>query len=275
MEQDNVTRLYIARRHHFHLMSKYFNLYNGYVDHELINKSENSIIYLIPSITDENLYHKNQEIISKYKEKTPIVLRHYDPYIPKKFDLDWLQSNSDLVLTYAEQIVNGNNIQFSTMFYDTHLYHTFNYPATRNRFACMITNNRIRPGYQKTKEEFQQYGIDGETSREARRELARYMDVDIYGREGWSPLLPNYRGSIQPFDQKYVILSKYKFNLIVDTAILDTYISEKILDSVLVPTVPVYLGTEKISDYIPRSCYISMSDFDSYRDLIIFLSNGT
>lgn len=57
----------------------------------------------------------------------------------------------------------------------------------------------------------------------------------------------------------------------MDTAILDTYISEKILDSFLVPTVPVYLGTQKVSDYIPSSCYISMSDFDSYRDLIIFL----
>ncbi|NBD18390.1 MAG: hypothetical protein GVY04_20335 [Cyanobacteria bacterium] len=273
MEQDNVTRLYIARRHHFHLMSKYFNLYNGYVNHELINKLENSIIYLIPSITNEDLYHKNQEIISKYKEKTPIVLRHYDPYIPKKFDLDWLNSNFDLALTYADKIINNKNIKFSTMVYDSYLYHIFNYPATRNRLACMIANNRIRPGYQQTKEDFKQYGIDGETAREARRELARYSDVDIYGREGWSPLLPNYRGPIQPFDQKYVILSKYKFNLIIDTAILDTYISEKILDSFLIPTVPVYLGTQKVSDYIPLSCYISMSDFDSYKDLIIFLSN--
>jgi len=273
MENDKVTRLYITRRHHSHLMSKYFNLYNGYVNHKLINKLENSIIYLIPSITNEDLYHKNKELISKYKEKTPIIIRHYDPYIPKKFDLDWLETNSDLVLTYAQQIINGNNIKFSTMFYDNHLYHTFNYPPQRNRLACMIANNRIRSGYQKTKEDFKQYGLDGETAREARRELARYSDIDIYGREGWSPLLPNYRGHIQPFDQKYVILSKYKFNLIVDTAILDTYISEKILDSFLVPTVPVYLGTERISDYIPRSCYISMSDFDSYRDLIIFLSN--
>jgi len=273
MEQDKVTRLYIARRHHFHLMSKYFNLYNGYFDHKLINELDNCIIYLIPSITSDDLYESNLKIISKYEAKSTVVIRHHDPLIPNKFDLIWLQNNCDLILTYAEQIVNDSNILFSTMFYDTHIYHTFNYPATRNRLACMIANNRIRPGYQRTKEDFQQYGIDGETAREARRELARYSDVDIYGREGWSPLLPNYRGPIQPFDQKYVILSKYKFNLIVDTAILDTYISEKILDSFLVPTVPVYLGTQKVSDYIPPSCYISMSDFDSYRDLIIFLSN--
>jgi len=273
IEKYKHTKLYIAIRHHFHLMSKYFNLYNGYSNHELINQLKNCIIYLIPSITDAGLYEKNQQIISKYKGKIPIIIRHYDPFIPKKFDSNLLQNNSDLVLTYAEQIINGENIKFSTMTYDNYLYNTFTYPAERKRFACMIANNRTGAGYQKTKEEFEQYGINAKTEREARRELARYSDVDIYGREGWSPLLPNYRGPIQPFDQKYVILSKYKFNLIVDTAILDTYISEKILDSFLVPTVPVYLGTQKVSDYIPPSCYISMSDFDSYRDLMIFLFN--
>jgi len=272
-EKNKDTELYIARRHHFHLMSKYFNLHNGYLHHELINKLNNCLIYLIPSSRNEDLAEINKEIISKYKGKVPIIIRHYDPYIPKKFDINLLENHSDLVLTYAKNIVNNKNIIFSPMVYDTHLYHIFSYPPQRKRFACMIANNRVRPGYQRNQKNFQQYGIDAQTEREARRELARYIDIDIYGREGWSPLLPNYYGRIHPFDQKYIILSKYKFNLIVDTVILDDYISEKILDSFLVPTVPVYLGTQNISKYIPSNCYISISDFNSYRDLMVFLLN--
>jgi len=273
MENTENTKLYIARRHHFHILSKHFNLYDGYNHQDLIQKKQNSVIYLIPDPNAKGLSEDNKRIISKYKGIVPIFIRHHDPHIPKKFDMNLLKSYSDCVLTYVDSLVDDENVFFSNMCFDSHLYNVFEFPPQRERLACMIANNRVGKGFSKPLKEFQEYNICAQTEREHRRKVARYKDIDIYGKGGWNPLMPNYYGPIKPYDQKYLILSKYRFDFVIDTVSLDTYVSEKILDSFLVPTVPVYLGTRNISRFIPKKCYISISDFDSYDELLKYLDN--
>ena len=64
---------------------------------------------------------------------------------------------------------------------------------------------------------------------------------------------------------------QYTFNIIVENTVADNYISEKILDSFLTLTIPVYLGSPKVKDWIPQNCFIDIRDFDEFDDVINYL----
>ena len=78
-----------------------------------------------------------------------------------------------------------------------------------------------------------------------------------------------YRGSI---DNKIEVLKNYKFSICYEnTRESNGYISEKIFDCFRAGVVPIYYGTDNISDTIPKQCFIDFSDFGNYEDLYKFL----
>lgn len=94
---------------------------------------------------------------------------------------------------------------------------------------------------------------------------------DFYGF-GWEDEgYKNYRGSVK---QKIHTLSKYRFCICFENICdLKGYITEKIFDCFFAGCVPIYLGANNVSDYIPDNTYISMADFDTLEELDSFLMN--
>ncbi len=79
----------------------------------------------------------------------------------------------------------------------------------------------------------------------------------------------NYRGSVE---DKNKLLRSYKFSLCFENEKnAPGYITEKIFDSLLSGTVPVYLGTPNIEKYVPRNCFIDMRDFKNFSELNTYL----
>ena len=79
-------------------------------------------------------------------------------------------------------------------------------------------------------------------------ELNKYKRVDMGGR---------YRNNIGGrVKNKIKFLSSYKFSLAMENSSADGYISEKILQSLISGTIPIYYGDYLIDEYINPKTYI-------------------
>lgn len=80
-----------------------------------------------------------------------------------------------------------------------------------------------------------------------------------------------YRGSIPSLD-KNVVMAQYKFNFCLENSYnIKGLISEKIFDCFMAKTIPIYFGASDIENYIPKSCFVSYSDFKTMGNLYLFL----
>jgi len=72
---------------------------------------------------------------------------------------------------------------------------------------------------------------------------------------------PSYKGGIV---SKKEILSNYKFTIAFENArSVPGYVTEKIIDPLLVGSIPVYLGADDVQDIIPGDCFIDARDYPS------------
>ena len=118
-------------------------------------------------------------------------------------------------------------------------------------------------------------------------------DLDLYG-VGWekkvfdlnnffirklnhlSFLFPYKEPSVWhgPIDKKKDVLPYYKFNFVFENSKnLQGYILEKIFDSFICKSVPIYFGASNITDYIPEDCFIDLRKFQNYSSLYHYLSS--
>jgi hypothetical protein len=111
----------------------------------------------------------------------------------------------------------------------------------------------------------------------ARRRAIRWFEqhhpehFDLYG-VGWDrggERYPSYRGTI---DRKLDVQSRYWFTICFENARdIPGYITEKIFDSFLARSVPVYLGPDNITEHVPAEAFVDARDFRSYEQLYDFL----
>ena len=121
-----------------------------------------------------------------------------------------------------------------------------------------------------------------------RLELIEYFgkkgDLKMFGRgwdnleelpKSWQKRIENIINKIapKPLDDKLGTISKYKFNFAVENLSYKGYVTEKILESMVAKTIPVYLGAPDITDYIPKGCFIDIRDFDNLDDLHNYMKN--
>jgi hypothetical protein len=119
---------------------------------------------------------------------------------------------------------------------------------------------------------------------ERRRAIAEFetlcpCEFDLWGR-GWNAddkiKIESYRGSVE---DKIELMSKYKFSICYENMRgsdeYTGYITEKIHDSFFAHCVPVYLGAQNITDYIPANTFIDFDSFGDYKELYAYLSNMT
>ena len=94
-------------------------------------------------------------------------------------------------------------------------------------------------------------------------------EFDLFGG-GWNKEnFPSYQGVI---GDKAKTLPNYKFSICYEnTKNMNGYITEKIFHSFHSGCVPIYLGAENITDYIPSNCFIDKRNFKSYNELFVYL----
>ena len=80
------------------------------------------------------------------------------------------------------------------------------------------------------------------------KELEKYKTIDMGGK---------YKNNIGgPIKNKIEFLSSYKFSIAMENSTGDGYISEKIVDSFLAGTIPIYYGDYMVDEYINPKSYI-------------------
>lgn len=96
-------------------------------------------------------------------------------------------------------------------------------------------------------------------------------DFDFYGI-GWeNGNYRNYKGYVK---NKINCLAQYKFSICYEnTRDLPGYVTEKIFDSFVAGCVPVYLGANNITDYVPKNCFIDRRDFPSFSSVYDYIRN--
>ena len=80
------------------------------------------------------------------------------------------------------------------------------------------------------------------------KELNKYKKVDLYGGHG----INIKKGK----ESKINILKLYKFSIAMENSEGEGYISEKIIDSFLAGTIPIYYGGYNINQYINNKAFI-------------------
>lgn len=116
-------------------------------------------------------------------------------------------------------------------------------------------------------EEFDLFGIGWSRPEfKLRRLLNPLKLIKIFS----APTYTTYKGSVE---RKRPILERYKFSLCYENVQdIPGYITEKIFDSFFADTVPVYLGANNITDYIPKECFVDKRDFADYPSLYRFMA---
>jgi len=86
--------------------------------------------------------------------------------------------------------------------------------------------------------------------------LSNNPEIDVYGTY-WENNGSNIKGEIW---NKHVGLDDYMFSIACENSIQKNYISEKFWDVILTDTVPIYLGSNNITNYVSDKCFISLNN---------------
>jgi hypothetical protein len=250
--------------HHF-MLSRHFNLRNFYRYHDRIETFQHPVIYHLPYGKD----HETgvEEHLLRYKGRVPIVMRSYDPHSPLKTSTEYMEKYHDLTITYLRERVNGKNIRFGNCCYDNHLFGKRMPRSQASNVVCAIARNRRGEQYERDSREFSERGLKLEKAYRLRDEFVDLPGLDVYG-QGWPARMHNYAGMLYPFDQKYALLREYRFTLIIENAITDNWLSEKVLDAFLTDTIPVYLGSPAVEEHIPEGTFIDLRSFNTLAEAI-------
>ena len=98
------------------------------------------------------------------------------------------------------------------------------------------------------------------------KELAKHVQVDIYGRCGTMECLPRNSHRCNS------VLDDYKFYLAAENSLCPDYISEKFYRALAMDIVPIVYGGADYTDYAPPHSFINIADFKTPKDLAEYLA---
>lgn len=151
----------------------------------------------------------------------------------RRFDggaIDNIKNNLDDVLNTFEEIWTHNSELLSlnekfkwTPAYGSYIKEFGIFP--KSKIASMITSNKRWTRQHEIRHDFA---------------LANVEKIDVYGR------------GINEIPNKEIGLKDYMFSFAVENDTYDTYFTEKILDCFATGTIPIYMGTEKITEFFNK-----------------------
>ena len=119
----------------------------------------------------------------------------------------------------------------------------------RSKQICSITSgfNGV-PGYQKRRQFLENFSKAN-------------PDFDLFGKfSKLSAAIPSYRG---PCIFKWKTVNQYKYSLVIENSNDDYYISEKIFDALICGSMPIYHGSDKIFEILPKDWFYYLPSLDS------------
>ena len=102
----------------------------------------------------------------------------------------------------------------------------------------------------------------------------KYLPIDSYGPCVNNKKMPNQIDGFHHIDSdaNKKFLRKYKFQLALENAVCDDYMTEKIFRPLEIGSVPIYYGSPKARDLMPTNhSLIMVTDFLSPQDLAKFI----
>jgi hypothetical protein len=123
------------------------------------------------------------------------------------------------------------------------------------------------------------YGERRAIAREAERCVPGFLDIFGPGWNGeqisWCPLYPNRSYSCRRANakaSKHELSAEYRFVVAYENFRGSRgYISEKLFDALQAGSVPVYLGEERIAEFVPREAFVDVRNFRTRRELLAYL----
>ncbi len=212
-----------------------------------------------------------------------ILLCQESPFIATRFYVN-LRKYSEpfkysMLLPGMEKRVSNKTNFIPTLFPQFYSNEQFKVtPFTEKKFITYIASNKSTKNLLKITLIKLLYGFDVKMIYPFRKKVIKFLshrnDFDLYGK-GWATEKLNYidkayRGEVKNKEEK---LRDYKFALSLENAIFPGYITEKIFDCFFALSVPVYLGTPDIDEYIPRNTFINIKDFKSLDELVKFIDS--
>lgn len=88
--------------------------------------------------------------------------------------------------------------------------------------------------------------------------------VDLFGN-----------GTINPLIAKEEGLVDYQYSIIIENTRLENYFTEKLIDCLMVGTIPIYWGCPNISDYFDDSSILSFSNLDELQNILSSIGGNT
>lgn len=105
---------------------------------------------------------------------------------------------------------------------------------------------------------FDLYGKDWELGGETPEETAEINKV--------------YKGTV---GEKKDVLRQYKFVFCFENTTFPGFVTEKIFDSMISGSIPVYYGASDVLEQVPKNCFIDYRDFKTIQDLDRFMRDMT
>jgi hypothetical protein len=222
-------------------------------------KAKKKPVYLIIS---ENIYIKRKNADIKRHKEFINVFSYVD---------SWLGDPRYIKLNYSFRIPQSINLNLNcktkllTMISSggKHLSHPDELYSEREKAIRWFECHHI--------EDFDLYGTGWELNQHAGPKIIRFLNKIRPFRKLPDNGYPSYRG---PVERKRPILEKYRFAICYEnTKNLPGYITEKIFDCFFAGCVPIYLGANNVTNYIPENCFIDRRKFATYEALYNYIVN--
>jgi hypothetical protein len=229
-------------------------------------------------ITDEVPREKSQlEILSTYpKERNLLFSFETQISHPESHDKKY-HKNYSRVFTWNDDLVdNEKYFKVRYPFMDPRPM-IEGLPAFQQRKLCVLVGNIF--GYPHPLANYQE-----------RKRIIEFFeanttkpgDFTFYGfKKALSPYTSskNYGGAIAFTDRrsaKIQTIKHYKFDLCYENTVgVNGWISERIFESFAAGCIPIYMGSENVTHYIPQNCFINRNEFENNEELYSFMKNFT
>lgn len=190
----------------------------------------------IPTI--DNLNTDQQKVAWLLEPRA--IIPHIYKYIENNYE------KFDFILTYDEALIN---ISSKFLFYPfgccwVHPYIT-GAEVEKTKHMSIIASGKTQT-------------IGHQLRHRVIRELNMVSDstIDVLGN------------GYKPFKNKKDGLQKYRFSIVIENSIQDTYFTEKIIDCFATKTVPIYYGTSKITNFFDEAGIITFTTVDELKEII-------
>jgi hypothetical protein len=216
--------------------------------------SQADVVIFINTIEDKVLRHDHHAILFFHE---PLDYAHL--YQSEIHEDHFPKANLEVVSHLPSPsffIKNSEGIKFHRSIPYVHFHHNATYDqlnsideAKRTKLICSITTGlKGIPGYQNR-----------------RLFLERFSEsnpfFDLFGKfNKLSAAIPSYRGQCI---SKWKIVNQYKYSLVIENSTDDYYISEKIFDALICGSMPIYYGSNKIYEVIPKEWFYYLPNLDA------------